>query len=67
MYSNDGLHFLCEDSCDVTFCCNNMGILTVNIDNINLDNNFKENDLDTIVLIRLLVLHCKFEKLKVVK
>ena len=44
-----------------------MGILTVNIDNINLDNNFNENDLDTIVLIRLLVLHCKFEKLKVVK
>ena len=44
-----------------------MGILTVNIDNINLDNNFNENDLDTIVLIRLLVLYSKFEKLKVVK
>ena len=44
-----------------------MGILAVNIDNINFDNNFNENDLDTIVLIRLLVLHSKFEKLKVVK
>ena len=67
LYSDDGLLFLCEDSCDVTFCCNKIGILTVNIDNINLDKNFDENDPDIIILIRFLASHSKFEKLKVVK
>ena len=30
-----------------------MGILNIDFNNINLDNNFDEDDLDTIVLIRL--------------
>ena len=34
------------------------------INNINLDNNFDEDDLDTIILIRLLAWHVKFEKRK---
>ena len=34
--------------------CNGMNILNVNYNNINLDNNFDENDPNTITLIRLL-------------
>ena len=31
-----------------------MGILSVNLNNINLDNNFDEDDPETIILIKLL-------------
>ena len=54
MYAGDGLLFFDEDSGDVTLYCNEMGILSVNLNNINLDNNFDEDDPDTIILIRLL-------------
>ena len=39
-----------------------MGILNIDLNNINIDNNFDEDDPYTIILIRLLVLHIKFEK-----
>ena len=38
-----------------------MGILNIDL-NINLDNNFDEDDADTVLLIRLLVWLIKFEK-----
>ena len=44
-----------------------MGILSVNLNNINLDNNFDEDDPDTIILIRLLARHSKFKKSKALK
>ena len=44
MYTDDGLLFFDEDSGCVTFCCNEMGIVSVNLNNINLDNSFDEND-----------------------
>ena len=44
-----------------------MGILSVNLNNINLDNNFDEDDPDTIILIKLLAWHIKFEKRKALK
>ena len=31
-----------------------MSILNIDLDNINFDNNFDEDDLDTIILVRLL-------------
>ena len=43
-----------------------MGILNVNLDNINLDDNFDEDDPDTIVVIKLLAWHSKFERHKTV-
>ena len=43
------------------FVNNEMGIPSVNLNNIDLDNNFDEDDLDTIILIRLLDLHSKFK------
>ena len=48
LYADDGLLFFDEDSGDVTFCCDEMGILIVNL---NLDNNFDEDD--PIILIGL--------------
>ena len=37
-----------------------MGILSVNLNNINLDSNFDEDDPDTIILIRCLAWPSKF-------
>ena len=45
-----------------------MGILSVNLNNINIDDtNYEEDDPDTIILIRLLARHIKFEKGKALK
>ena len=41
-----------------------MGILNIDINNINLDDNFDESDPDTIILTRLLAWHIKFIKRK---
>ena len=46
-----------EDSGNVVFSCNEMGIL-------NIDLNFDEDDPDTSIHIRLLAWHIKFEKRK---
>ena len=44
-----------------------MGIVNTDLNNINLDNNFDEDDPDTIILMRLLAWHIKFEKSKELK
>ena len=62
LYGDDALLFFHEDSGNVTFFCNEMGTLSVNLNNIDLDNNFDEDDRDTIILIRLLVWHSKYKK-----
>ena len=67
LYLDSGLLFSDEDSGNVTFCCNEMSILSVNLSSINLDNNFDENDPDTIIPIKLLALHSKFKKCKALK
>ena len=42
-----------EDSVNITFCCNEIGILCANLNNINLDCTlYGEDDPDTIILIR---------------
>ena len=56
-----------EDSGDVTFCCDEMGILIVNLNNIYLDNNSVEDDLDSIILVRRLAWNIKFEIAKHLK
>ena len=53
-----------EGSGDAIFNCNGMGILNIDLNNINLDDNVNEGDLDNIILIRLLAWHIKFEKCK---
>ena len=44
-----------------------MDILNADLNNINLDNNFDEDDPDTIILIRLLAWPIKFRKRKPLK
>ena len=67
LYADDGLHFFDDDAGDVTFCWNEMGILSVDFNNTNLDNNFDEDDPDTIILIRILAWHSKFKKRRAFK
>ena len=67
LYADDGLDFFEEDSGNATFCCNEMSILSVNHININLVNDFDEDDPDTIVLTRLLAWYSKLKKCKVLK
>ena len=51
-----------EDSVNAIFSCNEMGILNIDLNNINLDNNNNQHYPDTIITIRLLAWHIKFEK-----
>ena len=48
-----------EDSGNVTFFCNEIGILSINLNNFYPGNNFGEHDPDTIILVRLLIWHSK--------
>ena len=54
LYADENILYFDEDYGNVVFSWNEMGILNIDLKNINLDNNFDEDDLDTIILIRLL-------------
>ena len=54
LYAGDGLLFFDEDTGDITFRWNEMGIFSVSHYYINLDYLFDEDDPHTIILIRLL-------------
>ena len=53
LYGDKNILYFKEDSANVVFSCNKMGIVRIELNNINLDNNFVEDDPDTIALIRL--------------
>ena len=53
-----------ENPGNILFSSNEMGILNIDLNNINVDNNFDEDDPDTIILIRLLAWYIKFDKRK---
>ena len=67
MYADENILYFNEGSDDVIFNCNGMGILNIDLNNINLDNNFDEDDPDTIIFIRLLAWHIKFRICKELK
>ena len=67
LYIDENKFYFNEGSCDAVFIYNGMGILNIDLKNINLDNNFVKNDSDTIIVIRLLAFHIKFEKCKELK
>ena len=68
LYTDENIFYFSEDSGNVAFICNGTGIHNKDLKNINLDDtNYDEDDPDTIILIRLLAWHIKFEKLKVLK
>ena len=53
-YTNENILYFNEDSGNVVFTSNGMGILNINLNNINLDDtNYNEDDPDTILLVRL--------------
>ena len=56
-----------EDFGDAGFPCNGMGILSIDLNNINFDKNFDEDDSGNIILIKLLAWKIKFEKRKALK
>ena len=66
LYANENIIYFNEDYGSVVFSCNEIGILNIDFNNINLDNNFDEDDPDTIIHIRLLA-WIKFEKRNALK
>ena len=62
-YADDNIPYFNEDSGGAVFSCNEMDILNIDLNKINLDDtNCNEDDPETIIYIRLLVWHMKFEK-----
>ena len=62
LYRDDGILLFDEDSGDITFCCNEMAIISVSFNDINYDNNFDKYDPGTIIVISLLDWCSKFKK-----
>ena len=60
LYADENTLYFNEDSGNVVLSLNEMGILNIDLNNINLDNNFDEDDADIIILIRLLAWYIKF-------
>ena len=67
LYADENILYFNEDCGNVVICCYEMGILNIDLNNINLDNNFDKDDSDTVILIRLLTWHIKFGKRKELK
>ena len=67
LYADKNVLYCDEDSRNAVFTCTEMGILNIDLQNINLDNNFDEDDPDTFIHIRLLAWYIKFEKRKELK
>ena len=43
LYADENVFYFNEDSDNIVFSCNEMGILNIDLNNINLDNNFDED------------------------
>ena len=67
LYVVENISYFNEESGNVGFKCNGMGTFNIDLNHINLDNNFDEDDTDTIKLIRHLAWHIKFEEPKAFK
>ena len=62
LYADENILYFNKDSGNAVFSCHEMSILNIDLININLNNNFDEDDPDTVFLTRLLDRHIKFEK-----
>ena len=72
LYAEENILYFNEGSGDsIIFNCNGMGIPNIDLNSINLDNNFgnkfDEDDPNTAIPIRFLAWHIKFEKYKELK
>ena len=59
---DENILYFNEDFGDAIFFCDEMGILSIDLNNINLDDTFDEDDPDTIILIRIGILNLKNAK-----
>ena len=50
LYADENILYFNEGSGDVLFNCSGMGILNIDLNNINPDSNFDEDDPDTIIM-----------------
>ena len=57
LYTDENILYFDEDFGNVEFSCSENGVLCVNLSNINLHNNFDEDDPDAITFVRLLTWH----------
>ena len=57
LYADESILYFNENSGNTVFSCNEMSILNIDLNNIYLDNTFDEDDLDTVILIRLLLVY----------
>ena len=59
LYADKNILCFNEGSDDTVFKCSGMDILNIDLNDIDINNNFDEDDADTIILIRLLAWHIK--------
>ena len=52
LYVDENILYFNEECDDSVFNCNGMGILIIDLNNINLDNNVDEDDPDIIILVK---------------
>ena len=68
LYADENIFCFNEDSGNVVFIWNGIGIFNIDLNSNNLDDtNYEEDDPDIIIHVRLLVWHTKFEKRKALK
>ena len=60
LYADENILYFNEVSGDAVFNYNEMGIINIDLNNISLDNNFDEEDPNTIILIRFLACYTKY-------
>ena len=67
LYADENILYFDKASANAVFIYNEMGILDIDLSNINLDNDFDENNPGSIVYVRLLAWYIKFDKRKGLK
>ena len=67
LYVDENVLYFDEDSGNVVFNCSERDIHDIDLKNINLDNDFNEDDPGTIIHVILLACHTRFEKRKALK
>ena len=67
LYADDNIFCFNEEFCNVVFSCNKMGILSIDLIDINLDDtNYDEIDPETNIHIRILALHIEAQELMLI-
>ena len=62
LYADENILYFNKNSGDAAFSYNKMGVLSIDVNKINLDNNSDEDDPDTII--RLLTWHINLKNVK---